>query len=316
MTNNNVLPTILPIQPFMETGSGGLLHLHAPAKINLNLLVGPKRADNFHDLDSIIVRLSLYDQIDLWPRHDAHMHLKCSGAQCGIMQDNLAFRAGKLLAHHAATRGFADEQGCPAVGADMALEKHIPPGMGLGGGSSDAAAVLKGLDHAWKLQTPADELAALAAKLGSDVPLFLGPPSSRMTGRGEQLATWPVRDLMAILFLSDCFCSTADVYSAFDNLAARPADSFKQLQPGLFQAPPSEWRQLLVNDLEEPAMKVCPPLRQLRDELAAALPVPVHMTGSGGGLFVLCDDREELDRTWTAIPTRLRGICRAVSNCP
>jgi 4-diphosphocytidyl-2-C-methyl-D-erythritol kinase len=194
----------------------------------------------------------------------------------------------------------------------MELHKNVPPGAGLGGGSSDAAAVLLGLCEMWRLNVPPGELSALAAELGSDVPLFLGPPASRMTGRGEILQPASIHPFVAGLFLNDCFCSTAEVYRAFDQ---SPPETCEQIDPSaLASQPPSRWRHLLVNQLFPAALKVCPALGELWNELRAALPCPVHMSGSGSALFILCDDEAEFAAMLARLPKHLQGLALAVRN--
>jgi 4-diphosphocytidyl-2-C-methyl-D-erythritol kinase len=322
----------------MEIQAGGVLRLWAPAKINLNLLVGPRRDDGFHPLDSCVAKITLYDRIDLICRQDGHLHLKTAGADCGDPEENLVLRAARLLRERKGTGSAAVCGACPLSspqekgtdsdfkrrnrsqspfpnpGADLELHKNIPPGAGLGGGSSDAAAVLVGLSEMWHLNAHAGELAALAAKLGSDVPLFLGPPSSRMTGRGEILQPAAVCPFVAGIFLNDCFCSTAEVYRAFDQ---SPPETCEQLDPSaLASEPPSRWRHRLVNQLFPAALKVCPALGELWNALRAALPCPVHMSGSGSALFILCDDERELAAMLARVPKHLQGRFIAVRNSP
>ena len=302
----------------------------APAKINLNLLVGPRRSDGFHPLDSLVAKVTLYDRIDLYPRLDGHLHLKCASADCGDPEENLALRAARLLREHcldkmgtgtdfksAVAENRSQSPFCP--GADIELCKNIPPGKGLGGGSSNAATVLLGLSEMWRLNAEPGELSALAAELGSDVPLFLAPSAARMTGRGEILQPINIHPFVAGLFLSDYFCGTADVYRAYDEklgqapipndgIGASPnfpsqSGSTRQLdREVLASRPPSQWRHLLVNQLSEAAVAVCPKLGKLWKELRDALPIPMHMSGSGSALFILCDDEAELASMLPRLP--------------
>lgn len=296
----------LPARNQMEFRPGGALGIWAPAKINLNLLVGPRRPDGFHPVDSYVAKVTLYDQIDLAARADGQFALHCTGADCGHDHDNLALRAARLLAE---TFPRPDP-----FGVDITLTKHIPPGKGLGGGSADAAAVLAGLNEVWDMGLAADQLLPLAARLGSDVPLFLGPAAARMTGRGEIIAPAQIAPFLAVLFLSDCFCATAPVYRTFDQ---SPQPMAAQLDTSILaSAPPSAWRARLQNQLFDPALAVCPALGQLWQELSAALPVPVHMTGSGSALFALFDDEKELAAATAALPQKFKDIATTVRANP
>ncbi len=296
----------------------GELIAWAPAKLNLNLLVGPRSADGYHPIDSITAKISLYDQIDFTNtsnianiscnslREPGLLELHCPEAICGPSERNLALRAAKLL---------ADRTG--GGGATITLHKHIPVAGGLGGGSSDAAAVLLGLNELWRCGLTGEKLAALGSELGADVPLFLAGPASRMTGRGEKLSPVEVHPFVAILLVPQFGCSTAEVYFEFDteyDHAPRPIGP--QLEPQLLSQPPSRWRERLSNDLAAPAQRVAPELADLMARLASAVSVPVHLTGSGSTLFCLCDDRAEADAVLADIPAGLRSACRMVESNP
>lgn len=273
------------------------VQLDAPAKINLNLHVGPARADGYHPLDSLVVRLDFFDRITIALREETGLELTCPHLPDTPPQENLAWRAAELMLARAASLGR------DRPGLTILLDKPIPAGAGLGGGSSDAAAVLAAMNDLLGLDLPPDELARLAATLGSDVPLFLGPPAVRMTGRGEILQPIDLPALWVVLMLPDLHCPTGAVYRAFDQALPRPLPA--QLTAQELLGPPSTWRGRLVNHLEAPACEVCPPLGPLIETLRAALDMPVHLSGSGSSLFVLCDSPAEAGRTARAIPPEL-----------
>jgi 4-diphosphocytidyl-2-C-methyl-D-erythritol kinase len=247
----------------------------APAKINLNLLVGPAGPDGYHPLDSYVAQLDFADRVELTPRDDGRIVLQAAGLDCGPAESNLA-----VLAAEAAGR----ELGCVDRGVTIRLDKRIAPGMGLGGGSSDAAAVLVGLAELWELEWSPADLSRTALSLGADVPLFLAAPAVRMQGRGERLCPIQLPRLEVLLILPELFCSTGDVYAAFD---ADPPGRQQQLPAERLTRSVDQWRGDLFNQLLPAAVAVCPELGCLRRRLGAALPAPVHLTGSGAGLFVL-----------------------------
>jgi 4-diphosphocytidyl-2-C-methyl-D-erythritol kinase len=284
----------------LKKKADGTLHLAAPAKINLNLLVGPRREDGYHPIDSFVARVTFYDEVMLVPRRDGRIVLRCTGADCGPDEENLAFRAAELLAEGRGTGGAAIE-----------LTKRIPPGRGLGGGSSDAAAVLAGLNELWNLGLAVSHLAELARRLGSDVPFFLGKPAARMTGRGEILQPLAVHPFWAVLYLPLFPCPTAEVFRAYDRLPDQPRE---QLDPSVLTDPPSRWRGRMANQLLPAARQVSGELAIAYDRLSRALPVPVCMTGSGSGLFALCDDLAEAQAFLAAAPQDLRDACRIVAS--
>lgn len=294
---------IRQLRPKTEGLPGEAVRAWAPAKINLNLVVGPVRPDGYHELDSYVVKVTLYDRIDLRRRDDGRIRLQCRGFDCGPTEGNLAWRAAQLLA-----------TGRNVGGVDIELVKQVPPGGGLGGGSSDAAVVLSALDGLWGLRLAPRQMADAAAALGSDVPLFLGPAACRMTGRGEKIQPVNVQDFWAVLVLPELHCETGRVYRAFDSFARSEA---RQLPPELLTGePPSRWRHLLRNQLAAAAETVCDGLADLRRRLAAAVDAPVCMTGSGSAFFILCDDLPEARAVHAAVPPDLPVNCLIVRRNP
>ena len=294
---------LTPSATRFEAAAPGRLRVWAPAKLNLNLMVGPPGRDGFHQIDSLVARISLYDRIDLTCRQDGRLTFTCTGAECGRDEDNLALRAAQALA--GLTTG--------APGADVALHKRIPPGRGLAGGSSDAAAVLAGLDRLWDMNVPGGELAALAASLGSDVPLFLGPPASRMTGRGEKLQPIEVHGFAALLVLPPFRCGTGEVYRCFDQ---SPAPAVPRIDPAVLLQPPASWRGLMVNQLLPAARRVAPKLADLMQRLRQHLELPVCLTGSGSAVFALCDSLAEAVAAWARLPEDLAAAGLVVQSNP
>jgi 4-diphosphocytidyl-2-C-methyl-D-erythritol kinase len=257
--------------------SGDSLYVLAPAKLNLNLLVGPRRPDGFHPLDSLVVKIAFYDVLELRRRRDGRIDFACEGWKCGPVKENLVLRAAERLA--------MDE---PVPGVDMVLAKNIPAGRGLGGGSSDAAATLLALRELCELGLPEAKLASIAAELGSDVPLFLGPPACRMRGRGELVEPVQCGNFWAAVFPTDLEVSTGAVYAEFD--VQEPGRMDAQLPSDALVGPPSAWGDRLTNDLGSAAKRVKPELAAVWDRLSVASGRRVHLTGSGSALFMLFDD--------------------------
>ncbi len=173
------------------------LELIAPAKVNLTLEILGKRPDGYHEIASVMQTIDLADLVRL--EHANEIALQVMGpAASGLPEDvsrNLAYRAALALRL---------EAGRPELGVRITLEKRIPAGMGLGGGSTDAAAVLRGLDRLWTLHMGAERLSRIAASLGSDVPFFLQGGTALSTGRGETLSTLPdVSPVELVLFIAD-----------------------------------------------------------------------------------------------------------------
>lgn len=300
-------PQLLPAQPAWEPGPRGSLLVRAPAKLNLCLRVGPPRSDGYHPLDSLVAKVTLYDELILAPLPDGQLELHCDCPAAGPAPTNLALRAARLLREHV--------RGGQELGARIEVRKHIPVAAGLGGGSSDAAAALTGLNRLWNIGLSQSELVSLAAALGSDVPLFLAGPVSRMQGRGEVLC--PVSGLgpfWAVLVCPPLSCPTAAVYAAYDQAGGgRLEDARPELLSG---RPVEDWPALLPNDLFGPACRVCPGLTEWADRLGRAVHRPVQMTGSGSTLFVLAGGPEAAQAAHAQLGTELSRHARLVALNP
>lgn len=256
----------------------------SPAKINLTLRVGPARPDGFHEIESLVARVGLCDTVSAALRDDARFSLACDDPSVPSDETNLALRAARRLSK---ATGVRDR------GVDIALQKRVPPGAGLGGGSSNAATVLMLLNELWETELPPAELAKIGAAIGSDVPLFFHTPLCVIRGRGERVEDLP-RTLAGwvVLVLPSVHSATRDVYAAWDRLESHPERP--SLQEILQQADsPAMLMQYLFNDLEEPAFRVSPQLSELSERLNELAEGPVRMTGSGSAFFRLFDSGTE-----------------------
>lgn len=253
----------LPLQPFAMT-------ITAHAKINLSLRILGRRPDGYHELDTIMAPIDLADTIVLAPA--ATLGCDCSDPTIPADDGNLAVRAA---------RRYGERTG-HAPHYRIRLTKEIPHGAGLGGGSSDAAAVLRGLNALNPTPLPAADLHALATELGADVPFFLGAGPARCRGRGERLEPHPVAGLAGVplvLVKPPFAVSTAEAYGRW--AAARPV-------PGMPLDPqPTPWGAL-QNDLEPAVFTKYPLLAVIKRWLLAQQGVVAAlMTGSGSALFAL-----------------------------
>jgi 4-diphosphocytidyl-2-C-methyl-D-erythritol kinase len=257
--------------------------LLAPAKLNLGLRVLGRRADGYHELASVFVPLDLADEIELElaPAERCELTLALAGECAGVPADasNLAARAALA---------FLAEAGL-ARRVRLRVTKRIPAAAGLGGGSSDAGAVLRALARTFPGALSAPALARLALRLGADVPFFLAPSPSRVAGIGER--SQPLADLPELAFLlvnPGVPLSTASVFEAFD---ARPAPARRVFTPDLGLD--------LGNDLEPAAERLCPAIAPLRERLQALGARAVGLSGSGPTLFGLFPDAAAAARALT-----------------
>jgi 4-diphosphocytidyl-2-C-methyl-D-erythritol kinase len=279
----------------------GRLLVRAPAKLNLCLHVGPRRADGYHELDSIVAKITLYDELLLGTLENGNLELHCDCRDAGDPQQNLALRAARLLKEYTGA----------AAGARIELRKHIAVGAGLGGGSSDAAAALVGLNKLWATGLEDSELLHLAAQLGSDVPLFLAGPISRMRGRGETLTPITLKPFWAVLLCPPVSCPTPQVYAAYDRQPAKelvPVDLDRLVA---FSA--DEWPGFLRNDLYLPARQVCPSIALWAKRLGQATGGPVLLTGSGSALFLTMSNFSKAILAHSKLDADLVGLASIVT---
>ncbi|MGC9530084.1 MAG: 4-(cytidine 5'-diphospho)-2-C-methyl-D-erythritol kinase [Candidatus Bipolaricaulaceae bacterium] len=247
------------------------LRVLAYAKLNLTLRVVGRRPDGYHLLESLMTAVELADLLELRPRPTA-VRLAGRRGPCPP-EENLAVRAAELL---------RSSTGVDA-GVEITLEKNIPPGAGLGGGSADAAAVLAALNRLWGLNLGTGQLQRLGASLGADVPFFLGPSPAWAEGIGDALTTAVTPLPAAFLVLVPPFaCPTGEVYRTYD-----------QLGLPLSSSGPSPQGLCLHNDLWPAACRVRPALSRYRARLEAVCEdaLGVGMTGSGSALFAAFADR-------------------------
>ena len=268
------------------------MKLHAPAKINLSLRILGKRLDGFHELESLMVPLTLADTLDIEPGGEG-IAFTCSDTTLPCDDSNLVVRAARRFFE---TAGIA-----PSV--RIHLEKAIPHGAGLGGGSSDAASTLAGLNSAFGSPLDAPAIHALAAELGSDVPFFLVRSAAVCRGRGEHVEQAPSPGALPLLLIKPAFgVPTPWAYSRWKD---------SREMPGVSYAPQDFPWGRLVNDLERPVFEKYVFLAVLKrwllqqPEVAGAL-----MSGSGSTTFAVLKSvadgagleirvREEFGEVWT-----------------
>jgi 4-diphosphocytidyl-2-C-methyl-D-erythritol kinase len=252
------------------------IRIFAPAKLNLFLEVLGKRPDGYHEIRSVFHAINLCDEMVIEERKEG-IHLDCSDPSLPADERNLAWRAAALMQKKAGT----------STGVAMRLMKKIPVGAGLGGGSSDASAVLKGLNDLWRLGLSAEELMRMAAELGSDCPYFIRCGTALCEGRGEIVNPLPSAGrLRFILVCPPIQVSTAEVYknlSRNDLTDARRDDSIlrRAIQTGNWVTIGRE----LFNRLEGPAFRLFRELEGAKRRLREVCPHGTLMTGSGSALF-------------------------------
>jgi 4-diphosphocytidyl-2-C-methyl-D-erythritol kinase len=257
----------------------------APAKVNLFLEVRAKRADGYHEINTLMVAVGLHDTLEFKEEASGDVRLHCDHPDLSTGPDNLVCRAADLLRRrHGVKRG-----------ARVRLAKRVPLAAGLAGGSSDAAAALAGLNELWGLGLAGPDLAALGAELGSDVPFFFATPAAWCTGRGEQVT--PVRLGRPLWFVLACPAaglSTAEVYRHV-TVPEAPRDG-AEVRDAVAAGDPEAVGRHLHNRLQDAAERLCPEVAGLRQRLAGLGPAGTLMSGSGTSVFALCRDHAEAVR--------------------
>ena len=280
---------------------GGSCAIQAPAKVNLYLDIGRRREDGFHEIDTLFQAVSLWDRVRV-ERVAGGVTLAVDGPDLGPAEDNLAVRAACL---------FLEEIGS-GEGVGLELTKGVPAGAGLGGGSSDAAAVLRAMNHLWGGPVPPARLSELGATLGSDVAFFLGDsPLARGTGRGEVLHPLPPLSVAhLVLVLPPVHVATGSAYAALARSRGEPRQGLPP-SPGV----PRGWAEVADqarNDFEDVVSRSHPEVRRSLDALGAAGARPALLSGSGAACFGVFGDEAGAKAVAGRLTTELGWPARAV----
>jgi 4-diphosphocytidyl-2-C-methyl-D-erythritol kinase len=286
------------------------LTLFSPAKINLYLRILRRRADGYHELETVMAPLSFGDNITLEPQKSG-VALTCSDKNLPADDTNLAVRAAKLFAERMKIRGR---------GVKISLEKRIPLAAGLGGGSSNAATVLLGLNELWDVGAPLEKLHEIAADLGSDINFFLQKSAAICRGRGEMVEPIPCSVRAKVLLVNLGFgISTKWAYEKWAAMAKNaptltaPAPESRLLVAALERGDVEKLCGALHNSLEKLALEKFPILQLLKDFLRENGAAGALMSGSGATVFGIFEEGAALDAvvdklraefgadTWTAV---------------
>ncbi|TQM30540.1 4-diphosphocytidyl-2-C-methyl-D-erythritol kinase [Nocardia bhagyanarayanae] len=275
------LNTVLSVVPSPVT-------VRAPSKVNLHLGVGDLRADGYHDLTTVFQALSLSDDIELAPSAALTVRVTGEGAaEVPTDRNNLVWKAAVRLAHLAGR--------APLV--EITISKGIPVAGGMAGGSADAAAALVGLNELWDIGLSRDELAAVAAELGSDVPFALHGGTALGTGRGERLLPVLSRNTFHwVLALAKGGLSTPSVFAELDRLREHGdpprLGEPQHLMQALASGDPRQLAPLLGNDLQAAAVSLKPELRRTLRAGVGAGALAGLVSGSGPTCAFLCESED------------------------
>ena len=258
--------------------------VQAYAKINIGLYVVERRPDGFHNIETVFHRIAVADALRLEPA--ATIRVTSSSPEAPSDQTNICYKAAAVLQTHLGM----------SQGVHIHIDKHVPVGAGLGGGSADAACVLRELPHLWKGAVPDAFLRTMALKLGSDVPYFLSPGSAVAGGRGEVLEYFHLDVPYSILLCNpEIHVATGWAYGQITpNTGGKPADLAAVVRDGMRD--PALLREQLRNDFEPVVFKAYPEVRQIKEQMLRAGAVFSMMSGSGSTVYGFFPDEPAAHR--------------------
>lgn len=256
----------------------------APAKLNLFLQIVGRRADGYHELQTVFQLLDWGDDVFLRVRDDGRIE-RARGAEGVAPEQDLAVRAARRLQEASGTK----------LGADVAVDKRIPLGGGFGGGSSDAASTLVGLNFLWETGLNIDELASIGRELGADVPVFVRARSAWAEGVGECLMPIALPPRAYVLVDTGVSVATGELFQAPELTRDAPSATIADFVSGKVRG----------NAFEPVLRRRAPKVASVLDRLAEC--GPAQLTGTGGGVFAAFDDRASAEHARALLPQEWRS---------
>ena len=269
------------------------LQILAPAKLNLFLHVVGVRSDGYHLIQSVFQYIDLCDELTLSSREDGAIR-RINPIPGLPSEDDLVVRAARLLKQHTGS----------SFGVDIELVKHIPMGAGLGGGSSDAASLLFGLNDLWNLNLDINELMSLGLRLGADVPFFLYGHNAFVEGIGEVLHAVKPRTASFFLLYPGVSIPTQTIFAAPDLTRNHTPITIND-----FEEQYVAHHGLLMNDLQSIAIQIYPEVMQAIDWLESEFPgSKPRMSGSGSSVFCEISETTPIETALSKLPTHWQGF--------
>jgi len=277
----------------MTSGAKISRHWPAPAKLNLILHITGQRQDGYHLLQTVFQFIDISDSLDFSIRDDAVISRQ-SDWQGVAEADDLIVRAAKSLQQASACN----------LGADINLQKRLPAGGGLGGGSSDAATTLVALNHLWGIDFSIDQLAEIGLQLGADVPVFVRGKAAWAEGVGEQLTAIEPEECCYLVLCPDCSVSTEEVFNSSDLTRNTPAIRIRDfLEEGGH------------NDCESVVRNLYPQVAEALDWLDQF--AVARMTGTGACIFAGFDKQQQAESVYEKLPQGWEGfVAKGLNNSP
>ncbi|RYV00706.1 4-(cytidine 5'-diphospho)-2-C-methyl-D-erythritol kinase [Shewanella sp. OPT22] len=270
------------------------LKLPAPAKLNLCLHINGRREDGYHELQTVFQFLDKSDYLEFTTRDDDQLNLHSELNQVVASSDNLILKAAKLLQQQTKT----------AYGADISLEKNLPMGGGIGGGSSDAATTLLALNKLWQTNLSTDDLASIGIQLGADIPVFIRGFAAFAEGIGEILNPISLPEKWYLVLTPDVHVSTVEVFTAPELHRCTPRVNADDLFT-------IEWK----NDCQPLVVNKYPQVAKALDWLIEY--APSRMTGTGACVFAEFDNEQQAQAVYAKLPTDLNGfVAKGLNRSP
>jgi 4-diphosphocytidyl-2-C-methyl-D-erythritol kinase len=270
----------------------------APAKLNLSLDVISKRDDGYHNVEMVMTTIDLYDRIGLQELEENKIEISLESRYVPSDERNLAFKAARLF----------KEAYNIGKGIHIDIEKSIPVSAGLGGGSADAAAVLRGLNRLWSLHIPVQELAALGARIGSDVPFCVFGHTGVATGRGEIVNKLPAPpSCWVVLAKPDIGVSSGTIFEQIKLEKLIHPETAKIID-ALYENDYPKLCHYIGNALEDVTCSVYPEVKRIKNKMMQAGAEGVLMSGSGPTVYGLVKNESKAQRIYNS----MRGFCKEV----
>lgn len=268
------------------------LTLSSPAKVNLRLEVFGKRSDGYHNLRNLMERVSIHDEVEI-KIVEKGLQVYCDHEDVPNDESNTAFKALKEILAYSSRN----------VGVEVNIKKRIPIASGMGGGSSNAATVIKGINHLLKLKLSKEKLIKIGQKIGSDVPFFLFEGPALAEGMGEQLSK--IKTMPKLLFLiinPGIKVSTQAVYQKINS--DRNGRRLEEI-PNIYRTK-RDVAKILSNDLEKVTIREFPVIGEIKEEMMKNDAIASLMTGSGPTVFGIFSDKNKLTKAYEKLVKRAK----------
>jgi len=267
------------------TEVAGKLLIRAPAKLNLSLLIAGKRPDGYHEIETVMAKVDFYDELLFEPGEADRIELICKGPRWAPQgRDNLVFQACRMLYDSAGAQ----------PGIKVTLTKNIPAESGLGGGSSDAAAALIGLNRFAKLAVGPGKLRKIATRLGSDVPFFLGGPLALCKGTGEKIEEFDEEFAFhAILVLPSISVSTKRVYENYVHNQELYDKFSRKINKFIAEKKFDLLTQVCANMLQKSCFQIYERLTDVKSRIESLCSRTVGLSGSGSAMYCVVESDDQ-----------------------